>query len=689
MTKFVNLHVHSEHSFLDGLSKTSDIAQRAKELGQEAVALTDHGEVSGHYAFQKDCLEVGVKPLFGMEGYWVPSWKESREKKTRGYDNSHITFIARDQVGLRNLWTLSTIAYTPEKNFYGKPLADFELMREYSEGLYASDGCMLTEFGRRVNAGDDAGAREIISQLHAIFKERFYMELHTWQIVDPWMSYNFQHYGQQKELGVGFTPNKLLKLNSEMLEINEAKIQIANEFGIPLVVVNDAHYTKPELWENHALALSINTGGNMDSVGEGQTAAWMMDTNEIDYWMGMFGIDSSIVEEACKNTALIAEDCNVEIKGGSYMPKLYPTDEEDNEAFLQSVEEGFKRKVTDKGLDEEVYLKRLAEECKLIVDKGFTGYFNVTKDLVTAAKDGSWATFSGYSQEPIPLLIGPGRGSVGGSLAAYLMDITEMDPIQDDLLFERFLAPSRNPKSPPDIDTDLPQSYRPAFKHFIGARHGHDCVTSIGTFSHLQPRGILQDLCRAMGIPYLDGRAIADIIDEIVDTRTANIEVRWEAILEEKEKELAPWQAKYPTLFTKIGEMQGLIRQSGTHAGGFLISRKPLLGDLPMRSKGGLISTQLDMRACLTGDTVVGDKSLFELYNTPPLVLKSFDENGGELVNNDVLGVLEQGVREVVELQLENGCRLKCTPDHQVYTQRGWVRVDALSNEDEVLTDVG
>mgnify|MGYP003593045125 FL=1 len=222
MSNLVNLHIHSEGSFLDGYSRVDDIARRAKELGQPAVALTDHGEVNMHLEFQKACNRHGIFPVFGMEGYYTFDIEASRQAKTKGLDNSHITLLAKNQRGLSNLWAWSSKAYE-SKYFYLKPQADLALMREHAEGLYASDGCMLTEFGRSVEKGDESRCREIYATLLSVFGESFYVELHPWQFCNP------QSPEEQN-------------LNAQMTRLNHAKIRLAQELGIPMVVVNDAHY---------------------------------------------------------------------------------------------------------------------------------------------------------------------------------------------------------------------------------------------------------------------------------------------------------------------------------------------------------------------------------------------------------------------------------------------------------------
>lgn len=569
MGDFANLHIHSESSFLDGLSRVEEIAKRAADLGQPAVALTDHGEVNGHLGFQEACKKHDVHPVFGMEGYFTLDLNKSREDKTRGYDNSHITLLAKDQRGLENLWAWSSKAYEAS-NFYYKPQADLQLMREYSAGLYASDGCMLTEFARNVAKGDEPAAKEIIGKLLSVFGDNFYMELHPWQFVNP-----------QTEEEIALT--------EEMRVLNLAKVRIANELSIPLVVVNDAHYARPEQWENHALVWDFNTGKNSDQRGRGQTAAWMMSEDELIFWMAKHGVNRSATEEAMKNSLAIAQSCNAVINPTLEMPRLSRSEQEDFVTLEKAVEEAFIARISD---NHDAYRERIDKELKVVRDKGFAGYFNIVADYVKAAKTGVWRSYVSTGAQREQLLVGPGRGSAGGSLVAFLLGITSIDPIRHGLIFERFINPGR--KDFPDIDVDVPQSRRGQLKEYLGARFGHDHVCHIGTRSRSAPKGMLADLCRVMSIGFTDRMAMSAIIEEVEDIADDE-SLGWDEILSERGGELAPWAKRYPKLFEKMGEMVGIARQAGTHASGILIANRPLLGTLPTRVKNGLVVSQFDM----------------------------------------------------------------------------------------------
>jgi DNA polymerase-3 subunit alpha len=560
----VNLHNHSEGSYLDGYATVDDIVNRAVDLGQSAISITDHGECNQHLAFQKACRTAGIHPVFGMEGYWLPNIEDKK-----AVPNSHITLLAQDQRGLSNLWALSSVAYE-RKYFHKRPVADLDLLRTYAEGIYASDGCMLTDLGRAVIAGEEDRARQYMGSLLEVFGDRFFVELHTWQFMNP-------------------SNPEQIRLNSEMAAINQAKVRLATELGVPLVVVNDSHHARPEDWRNKELVWRFNTRQNADQLGdEGQKADHIMGTDELVMWMSRHGIGRSVVEEAIANSARIAESCTAEIKPTLELPRFTDSERDDMVKFLDLVEQGFRRKVIDAGLDAATYFQRMETETRLICDKQFAGYFLVVHDYVKAAKSGSWAQWVTPGADPDPLQVGPGRGSGGGSLVAWLLDITAIDPIRHDLLFERFLAPSR--KGYPDIDTDFPRSKRPGLKAYLEARYGGDHVCTIGTTTRNNPKAMVRDLGRALDVPYRDVNEISNIIMDVAklvadETEETGEEVSWDTIVSERGGDLAPWARKYPELFERLGQMVGIARQSGVHPSGVLVNSAPLLGLVPLRTR--------------------------------------------------------------------------------------------------------
>lgn len=591
-----NLHQHSEGSFLDGLARVTQIAARAVELGSPAVAITDHNEVNQHFAFQKACRAAGVHPILGIEADWVYDMDETRKL---GYpkNRSHVCLLAENNVGLSNVWALASLANT-KRYKYKKPLLTLELMREYRQGLWASDGCMITELGRAVEAGDEQLARQHFSAMLDVFGDRFYSELHTWQFMEA-------------------NTDAKRRLNTLMTDINQAKLRFASEMGVPLVVVNDAHHCWPHEWENKELIWKMSTSkkskGDDQDGGEGdeygQKADHLMGDEELYYWMARHGVGREIVAGAIDNAEAIAELCHAEVTKTLDMPRLTASDAEDLVMLEDAVAKGFKAKVIDRGLPAEEYAARVDEEMRLITDKGFAGYFNMEKDLVDACVSGQWAPFVKGRSKPNPMLVGPGRGSAGGCLVAYLLGITSLDPIHYDLMFERFLDPGRDDN--PDIDVDFPQSLRTdGAKAYLEHRYGHDHVCTIQTLNRSKPKQILRDLGRALKVDLGHVNKMAKIIEQVqaIDSEVdeGDDEASWDEVLEKKGGELFEWAKQYPELFQKIneffaenpdGKRKGQVRQSGRHPSGVLVANKALLGRMPTRTRHdepGAI-TQFDM----------------------------------------------------------------------------------------------
>jgi DNA polymerase III subunit alpha len=560
----IGLHVHGEHSFLDGLSSTDQIADRAKELGQGAVALTDHGECSGHLSFEKSCLSRDIKPIFGMEGYLSHDIKKQKAEKDRL--NSHIVLLAENNVGLSNLWAISSIAYR-EENFYYKPLADWAIFEQYHQGLIATSACMLSFMSRAILADQKDVCRSLVGRyLETFGEDNFFLELHTWQIIDP-------------------KSDEHRKLNSDMSKINQGLVQLSQELSVPCVVVNDAHYSWPEQAENHQLVWSMST--NQDQLENKTAAAHIMGDDEVIEWMSRHGVSRSVTEEAIRNTEWIGERCNAQIERKLHLPRVTSSAREDRELFLAHVERGFKAKVVDAGLDVEKYAARTLKETDSIIGKGFDGYLNVVADYCKFAKT--------RTPDKEAWLVGPARGSAGGSLVCFLMDITEVDPVKYDLLFERFISPGR--KGYPDIDLDFPQSKRELLKEYFAQKYGQDNVAGIGTLSRLHAKSCLRDVAKSQGVPYAEVNIMSKIIDKVPTGSDGHIP-SWDEIMAAVGSELAPWIAKYEYVFRKVRELNGLVRQSGTHAAGMIISDESLIGLLPLRRKGGNIVTQFEYQEC-------------------------------------------------------------------------------------------
>ncbi len=588
-----------------------------------------------------------------MEGYHIDDIAKAREAKKYPTNNSHICLIAQDQQGLSNLWAWSTIAYDRD-HFYYRPLADPALMRQYSAGLYGSDGCLLSGLGRAVEADDIDAARLYLGGLQEIFQDRFYVELQTWQFLEPHPDEAHPHGSRCLGVApVGKTKCQTC-LNILMTNINKVKVELANKMGIRIVVVNDCHHAFPADWQKKDRINKIGKDKG-DQLAEGQKADHLMGDDELYHYMSLHGIGRSTVEEAIRNAHDIAASCTAEIKPMLDMPSLTQSEHEDMVAFIDAVEQGFRSKVIGSGLDEETYFRRMEAEVQTICERRFAGYFLTVADYVGAAKTGSWSQYVKAGAAKDPMTIGPGRGSAGGSLVSWLMGITALDPIRYDLIFERFLAPGR--KGYPDIDVDFPQSKLRGMIEYLQARHGHEHVCGIGTVGRSGAKGMLRDLARTMPeVTYRDLDAMSKLIEQattiVASAREGTDdevdELGWKEILTEKGGDLIPWARKYPDLFEQLGELVGVARQSGKHASGVLINNKPLLGLIPLRTRNHnksdeTVTTQWDMwdveemggvKFDLLGlrhlDTLDGAAKLVTERHGVPLDFETFDAQMGD-----------------------------------------------------------
>lgn len=588
MTKdpFVGLHVHNEYSFLDGRQTVQMMVARAAELDQTALATTNHGECSDHVEFEKECKKYDIKPIFGMEGYLVHDVVEREKAKDR--TTGHITLLAQTQIGLKNIWKLSTTGY---KQFYQKPVCDWSNFRQYSQGVVATDGCLLSYMAKAIIADDNEEVERLVQLYLDTFGERFFMELHTWQIPpDPW--------GNPLS-------EKALGLNADMTKVNQRKVEIATAHGIPLIVVNDAHYDRESEARNHRLIWQMSTNTDQTD-GQELAAGHMMGSIEVVEMMRNHGIADEVTIEAILNTRRIADSCEDVTTGifenRVHIPLLTGTEQGDVDLYRQQSESGYERKYVQTGRHTPETRKRKDYEDDQILGKRFAGYHMIVADYCKFAKGGPLPGSPFEDKEP--WLVGPTRGSAGGSINNYCLDITEADPMAYGIPFERYIDPGR--KSFPDIDLDFPQSKRPTMKSYLQWKYGHGCVASIGTFSKIKYKTAVKDLGRAMGIPYPDCEKISKLMEAVekalldgeFDPETGDeVELTWEDILAEKATELLPWVQKYPEFFKHMQELVGIKRHHGIHPSGILIAPVELFEELPMRvsKKTGEMVTQFDM----------------------------------------------------------------------------------------------
>ena len=548
----IHLHTHSEHSFLDGLSTLEGLAGRVAELGQEACALTDHGEVSGHLRWQKACNKYDVKPILGMEGYFTDNRLIKEGKKGEKYE--HMTVIAKDEQGLRNLWALSSQAFLDGQH-YADPRFDWELLEKYHEGLIVTGGCLggavsafLNEKGNKYN---EELALTRLGRLLGIFGDDFYLELHTFDDV-------------------------------ESHETNRKLIDISYEYSVPLIACSDSHYLRGEDWQKHEILTASQMGKTYDDPTRftyGPDQLYVHSEDDVHKKLAYLLPD--VVSEAIANTHEIEKKCLVFIESSRRMPTFYKTPETDVEKLHEEVAKFWKEKREKLKLSESeiaMWQERLDYELEIIIDKGFAGYFLIVGDMIR------WAKEQG-------LLVGPSRGSVGGSLLAYILGIIEFDPFRGGLIFERFINPDRN--SLPDIDIDFPRLERGMVREYLEQKWEY--VATIGSFMVLKPLQLLNDFCKVMKIPFETRSELSRIIKQNVKSDEKNI--TFLKVYERAQKDFEPYEEKYPFLFELMLEFSNHIRQPGAHAAGVVISKEDFLGRLPLRynKKADDVRTQMDM----------------------------------------------------------------------------------------------
>ena len=534
---FVHLHVHSEFSLLDGACRIGRLAARAKELGQTALAITDHGVMYGVIDFYRAAKAEGIKPIIGCEVYVAPRTIADR---VHGVDNDarHLVLLCENETGYRNLSYLVSMGFL--QGFYGKPRVDLALLRQHSEGLIALSACLAGEIPRRLRAGDYDGAKAYALELSGIFgPEHFYLEL--------------QDHGIP-----------------EQREVNRGLLRIAQETGLPLVATNDAHYLTREDSELQDVLLCIQTGKTLD------------DPNRMRFETQEFYLKSEgemralfpALPEALENTQRIADRCKVEFEFNHYhLPAFTPPDGSDSLTYFRRMcDEGFRERYPGAPAG---YRERLEYEMSVVEKMGYVDYYLIVADFIRWAKE-----------QGIP--VGPGRGSGAGSIAAYCMHITEMDPMQYHLIFERFLNPER--VSMPDFDTDFCQLRRGEVIDYVMGKYGKDHVAQIVTFGTMAARAAVRDVGRVMGMPYQDVDKVAKLIPtELKMTLNHALEVSPDL------KAMYDAEPQVHELIDTSLKVEGMPRHASTHAAGVVITREPATEYVPLSTNDGLPVTQFNM----------------------------------------------------------------------------------------------
>ena len=535
---FVHLHVHTEYSLLDGACRIKGLAKRVRELGQNAVAITDHGVMYGVIDFYRACKAEGVKPIIGCEVYVAA---RTRFDRTHEYDaeSRHLVLLCKNETGYRNLSYMVSKAFT--EGFYIKPRIDLELLREHSEGLIALSACLAGEIPRRIMNGDYAGAKAHALEMQDIFgADNYYLEL------------------QDQNL-------------PEESQVNAGIIRLHQETGIPLVATNDAHYLTREDSRLQDVLMCIQMGKTVDDPDRMKFETDEFYIKSEDEMRSLF----PQWPEAIENTQKIAEACNVDfVFGEHHLPEFkLPEGETDSESYFEKLcWRGFEYRYPQGG---EELKERLRFEMNMIRKMGFVDYFLIVSDFIGYAKS-----------QQIP--VGPGRGSAAGSIVSYCLNITDVDPLKYNLYFERFLNPER--VTMPDIDIDFCIRRRQEVIDYVTQKYGADHVAQIVTFGTLKARAAVRDVARALSIPYAEADAIAKQVPFALNMTLENA-----LKLSKPLKDMYDSDDRVKLLIDTAMGLEGMPRNSSTHAAGVVITRKPVYEYVPLATNDDLPVTQYTM----------------------------------------------------------------------------------------------
>jgi DNA polymerase-3 subunit alpha len=538
---YAGLHVHTHYSLFDGIATPQEYVDRAVELGMPAIAITDHGSLSGHREMYRVAKEAGIKPILGIEGYITKDRFDHTDKKEKNdpldLNYNHLIIIAKNAKGLQNLNKLNEIAWT--EGFYKKPRIDWDILEQYKDGLIITSGCLSGVLAKAIEANEFAYAKEHIQKCKTIFGDDYYIEV---------MPHN--------------PP-----------EINKALLDLADEFGVKPVVTPDCHHSDPSQKEIQELKLILNSYSNKVEKGATYDGSKKYDNlmDRLDYLYGADrqmsfnkfeihllsdeemhnamkaqGIDREDMYEATREIVDKVEDYNIQ-DHQDLLPVQY---QNPNKELRELALAGLK----DRGIETEEYLARLDEELEVIEAKNFGPYFLVVRSMI------SWAKKEG-------IMVGPGRGSAAGSLLCYALGITDIDPIEHGLLFFRFINPERNDF--PDIDTDIQDSRREEVKDYLVRQYKH--VASIATFLQFRGKGMVRDIARTLNVPLADVNKVLKVVDD------------WDDYCSSKQS--AWFREKYPEIETYGDLLRGRIRGTGIHAAGVVTSKQPIFKFAPLETR--------------------------------------------------------------------------------------------------------
>lgn len=586
---FVHLHVHTQYSLLDGACRINQLVDKAVSLGQTALAVTDHGVMYGAVEFYRACVERGVKPIIGCEVYVA---SRTRHDKVKGLDNTydHLVLLCKNETGYKNLIKMVSLAHT--EGFYYKPRVDIELLKQYSEGIIALSACLAGAVPKALLRNDYDGALKIALQYKELFgDENYYIEL--------------QNHNYKEELRI----LPLLK-------------KLSTETGVPTVATNDVHYVEKVDSETQNVLLSINTGKSVDD-----TDGLAFETEEF-YLKSEEEMLSLFDARSVENSQIIADKCDLQLQfGKTILPHFDIGDKDHLEHFKTLCFDGLNRRYSDISAD---LTDRLNYEISVIDQMGFVDYFLIVADFVSYAKKSN-----------IP--VGPGRGSGAGSLCAYCLGITDIDPIKYNLLFERFLNPER--VTMPDFDIDFCRDRRQEVIDYVVRRYGADRVSQIITFDTMAARAAVRDVTRALSLPYAEGDNIAKLIPRVINITLS------EALEESKElKQLYHQNENAKRIIDMAMRIEGMPRNISKHAAAVVITRDKVSDYVPLTKSDESVVTQYTMTAIeqlgLLKMDFLGLRNLTVIDHAQKLIRRhtpNFDINNIPLDDKNTFKMFSQG----------------------------------------------
>ncbi len=559
---YVHLHNHTHHSLLDGLTKIPDLVNRVKEMGMEACAITDHGTLSGAIEFYKEAKKAGIKPIIGMEAYVAARGRADRDPQ-KDKARYHLVLLAMNHKGYQNLMRLSTIANL--EGMYYKPRIDHEILEEYNEGLLVLSACASGEIGENLRDDNYEEAKRIASWYKSVFGDRYYLEL--------------QDHGHPD------CPSRW----DVQTRINEHIEKLADELGIECVISSDGHYLSHSDQDAHEILLCVGTGSYLSDEKRMSLKDFELHVTDpadiIERW-------NKTNPRAVANTKNIADRCNLEIELGKILIPKFPTPngESEKEYLDHLVYSGMAARYADMDLDEakkltnkelrakltKEQIDRLDMELSVLDNMGYNGYFLIVQDFI------NWGKSQG-------IIFGPGRGSAAGSIIAYALNITDLDPLKYDLLFERFLNPDR--VSMPDIDIDIQDTRRNEVIEYCANKYGHERVANICTFGTMAARASVRDVARVLQVPYGESDRLAKLIPPPVQGRHVPIK---KTLIEDADlKHEYETNPTAKTVYDFASQLEGTIRSHGVHAAGVVIAPDDIVKFAPLEiAQKGVVATQ-------------------------------------------------------------------------------------------------